>query len=706
MFSLPDFDFFALFSPCRRRLLFLRSPDAVRFREHGQYLNRRGLKSFSICNSLINRTFAGLLSNRISHSADRGVIHSAARTRLPMASASTKGARIVRFGTFEADLGSGELRKGGVRIKLHGQPFEILSMLLQRPGEVIPREELRQRLWPTDTFVDFDHGVNTAINRLREALGDSAENPRFVETIPRRGYRFIAPVEPPSATNGAVADRVPHIATKPTKMVLLTVALVVAVATVLGLAIYRQRLFVRRGGPPIQSVAVLPLTNLSRDADQDYFADGMTDALITDLGKIGSLRVISRTSVIQYKGTKKPLPEIARDLNVDSIIEGTVSRSGNHLRITANLVQASPEKHLWAQSYDSDVGDALTVQGQLAQSVAREIQVTLTQKERNLLSSRRPANPEAQDLYFRGQYVLPEQTKESQEKAIHYFQQAIEKDPGYAAPYAALAMVYANWVPGANSPRDRMPKAREFALRALALDKGVTNAHFALAQVALFYDWDWTTAENEFQRELELNPNHVFAREWRARALVTCGTTEEAVEEAKRSLGLSPAVRDWDYPTWVFILARRYDLARERAKEMVDLEPNFPWGHSELAQVYEQEGRTQDAAQESLKADELFGMDPKKLAELKRAMAKDGAKGYWKRTVENYRRSATSGYVSSGLAAMACVRIGDKQCAFEWLEKGFQERDDLMINLKVDPVFDSLREDQRFQALVQRVGIP
>jgi TolB-like protein/DNA-binding winged helix-turn-helix (wHTH) protein len=638
-----------------------------------------------------------------------------------MAIDSNPRARMVRFAIFEADLNARELRKGGVKIKVHGQPFEMLAMLLERPGEIVPREELKQKLWPTDTFVDFDHGVNTAINRLREALGDSAENPRFVETIPRRGYRFIAPVELPVAApetkpNAAVAstfppnnvgaDRASNGPKKPSKTVLFAAALAIAAVAVLVIPSVRQRLFARRSEPPIQSLAVLPLSNLSGDADQDYFADGMTDALITDLGKIGALRVISRTSVMQYKGTKKPLSEIARELNVDAIIEGTVSRSGNHLRITANLLQASPEKHLWAESYESEVGDALTVQGQLAQAVAREVQVALTQKERSLLAARRSANPDARDLYFRGRYVLPETTEEAQEKAIRYFQQAIEKDPGYAEPYSALATVYANWVPGANRPRDRMPKAREFALKALSLDNGVRDAHYALGMVALFYDWDWATAEKEFQRELELNPNHVLAHQWRARALVTHGRTEEAVAEGNRSLGLSPTVTDWDYPTWVFILARRYDLARERAQEMVDLEPNFPWGHFELAQVYEQSGRPEDCAREFLKGNELFGTDPRKLEELKRALAKDGAKGYWKRTVENYKEFAKSDYVPPVMTAMACVRIGDKQCAFEWLEKGFQERDDLMINLKVEPVFDSLHADPRFQDLVRRVGIP
>ena len=633
--------------------------------------------------------------------SEAGNVRLASQELAVMATDSNSQARMVRFATFEADLNAKELRKGGVKIKVHGQPFEVLAMLLERPGEIVPREELRQKLWPTDTFVDFDHGVNTAIKRLREALGDSAENPRFVETIPRRGYRFIAPVEPT-----ATAPEAKDTSKRQKRIFVWAMALGISVVAALIVASQRERLFARRSGPPIQSVAVLPLTNLSSDADQDYFADGMTEALITDLGKIGSLRVISRTSVMQYKGTKKSLPEVARDLNVDAIIEGTVSRSGNHVRITANLLQASPEKHLWADSYDSEVADALTVQGELAQAVAREIQVTLTRKEHNLLSKHRPANPDAQDLFFRGIYDLQQGTQETQEAAIRYLQQAIEKDPSYAEPYSALAMVYANWVPGANRPRDRMPKAREFALKALSLDNDVISGHLALGTVALNYDWDWTTAENELQKELESSPNHVYAHQFRARALVARGKTEEAVTVAKRSLGLSPAVVDWDNAVWVFILARRYDLARKLAQEEVAALPNFPWGHFNLAQIYEHEGKVEDVAREFLRADELFGTDPKELERLRGAMAKDGAKGYWRRKLENYRESAKSGYVPPVLTAMACVRIGDKQCAFEWLEKGFQERDDLMIYLKVEPVFDGLRADPRFQDLVRRVGIP
>ena len=606
-------------------------------------------------------------------------------------------AELYEFGPFRLEPAERRLSRNNEPVVLTPKVFDTLVLLVRNSGHLLEKDELIRTLWP-DSFVE-EGNLSNNIFVLRKTLG---EDPPYIETIPRRGYRFVGAVRqlasPPS--------RIPDVATKRTKMVPFTVTLAMAVATILGLVIYRQNFLVHHSGPAIQSVAVLPLTNLSSDADQDYFADGMTDALITDLGKISALRVISRTSVMQYKGTKKPLPEIARDLNDDAIIEGTVSRSGNHIRITANLLQASPEKHLWAQSYDSEVSDALSVQGQIAQSVAREIQVTLTPKEKNLLATRRPVNPEAQELYFRGGYVVNQSTEETSEKAIRYFQQAIEKDPSYAAPYASLATAYAFWMPGANSPRDRMPKAREFASKALSLDNGVTYAHFALGAVALLYDWDWTTAENEFQRELELNPNHILTHELRARSLVTRGKTEEGVAEAKLALGLSRAVADWDYTAWLLILARRYDLARELAQKEVDLEPNFPWGHFNLAQVYEHEGRTDDGAQEFLRADELFGTDPKELAKLKRAMAKEGAQGYWRRKVENYKESAKSGFVSPGLAAMACLRIGEKKCTFEWLDKGFQERDDLMVNLKVEPVFDGLREDQRFQALIRRVGIP
>jgi TolB-like protein/DNA-binding winged helix-turn-helix (wHTH) protein len=630
--------------------------------------------------------------------------------------------QLIAFDSFEVDLHSGELRKNASRIRLQAQPFKLLVLLLANAGQVVTREEICRDLWPTNTFVDFEHSLAAAVNKIRDALGDSADTPKYVETLPKRGYRFIGKVksEPPVVifptetheSEGLAAVVAPKAGISSTRMLVRALAAVLAVAALVAAALFIWKSAGERvaiSSPPrIHSLAVLPVVNLSGDVGQDFFADGMTEELTTDLGKISALRVISRTSAMRYKDTKKPLREIARELNVDAVVEGTVARSGSHLRVTANLVQASPEKHLWAESYESEVGDALTLQGEIAQAVAREIQVKLTQQEQNLLAAATRVNPEAHDLYLRGLYSMRgAESAGASEKAIKYFQQAIEKDPNYAVAYSALSRVYSVWIPGmTRSPRTLMPKAREFALKALTLDNTLADAHAVLGMIALFYDWDWSAAEKEYKQTMALNPNHVWAHERHARGLAAQGRKEEAIAEAKQVLALSPTPSEWDYPIWVFILTRRYDLARERAQELLEVAPNWVWGHFELAQVDEQEGQLEEAAQEFLKADELFGMDPQRVTQLKVTLAKSGAKGYWKRTLENYKESAKSNYVPSVLVAEACVRVGDKECVFEWLERGFEERDDLMINLKVEPVFDSLRSDPRFQDLVRRVGIP
>jgi TolB-like protein/DNA-binding winged helix-turn-helix (wHTH) protein/Tfp pilus assembly protein PilF len=630
--------------------------------------------------------------------------------------------QLIAFDSFEVDLHSGELRKNASRIRLQAQPFKLLVLLLANAGQVVTREEICRDLWPTNTFVDFEHSLAAAVNKIRDALGDSADTPKYVETLPKRGYRFIGKVksEPPVVifptetheSEGLAAVVAPKAGISSTRMLVRALAVALAVAALVAAALFIWKSAGERvaiSSPPrIHSLAVLPVVNLSGDVGQDFFADGMTEELTTDLGKISALRVISRTSAMRYKDTKKPLREIARELNVDAVVEGTVARSGSHLRVTANLVQASPEKHLWAESYESEVGDALTLQGEIAQAVAREIQVKLTQQEQNLLAAATRVNPEAHDLYLRGLYSMRgAESAGASEKAIKYFQQAIEKDPNYAVAYSALSRVYSVWIPGmTRSPRTLMPKAREFALKALTLDNTLADAHAVLGMIALFYDWDWSAAEKEYKQTMALNPNHVWAHERHARGLAAQGRKEEAIAEAKQVLALSPTPSEWDYPIWVFILTRRYDLARERAQELLEVAPNWVWGHFELAQVDEQEGQLEEAAQEFLKADELFGMDPKRVTQLKVTLAKSGAKGYWKRTLENYKESAKSNYVPPVLVAEACVRVGDKERAFEWLERGLEERDDLMINLKVEPVFDSLRSDPRFQDLVRRVGIP
>src|SRR3984893_75483 len=365
--------------------------------------------------------------------------------------------RKARFGVFEADLRAGELRKHGVKLKLQDQPFQILALLLERPGEVVTRDELQHKLWPADTFVDFDTGLNTAIKRLRDALGDSAESPRFVETLPRRGYRFIASVEHiddlPVHTERSPEQRTRLVAVLQPEKLWIALGLVAAIlALLLSLNIrgFRQRFLRTNAATKVQSIAVLPLENLSGDPAQEYFADGMTEALITDLGKIGELRVISRTSVMRFKDTKKPLREIARELQVDAVVEGTVVRSGDRVRLTANLVQASPEKHLWADSFERDLRDVLTLQDDVSRAIAAGIRIRLTPQEQARLASAHPVNPEAYEAYLEGRYFYDKLWPGGGPKASEYFELAIEKDPAWALPYSGLADYYLT--AGAKSP--------------------------------------------------------------------------------------------------------------------------------------------------------------------------------------------------------------------------------------------------------------
>jgi TolB-like protein/DNA-binding winged helix-turn-helix (wHTH) protein len=647
--------------------------------------------------------------------------------------------RVLRFSTFEVDLQARELRRNGRTLKLHGQPFEVLAMLLERPGAVTNREQLRERLWPTDTFVDFDHGVNTAINRLREALGDSADKPRFIETLPRRGYRFIAPIEsipPVPAVTAVPFSATPQPPSTPLPETdvrrhgkrfvwILAAALVLGLLVVANVGDFRQRLFGEQPRTHIQSIAVLPLVNLSNDVNQDYFADGMTEALTTNLGKISALRVISRTSVIQYKGTKKPLPEIARELNVDGLVEGTVSRSGNHLRITANLLQASPEKHVWAESYDSEVGDVLALQGQVAQAIAREIQVKLTPQEQKLLGSTRTVDPEAHDNYLKGRYLCGRETREAVEKAIKYFELATEEAPSDPLGYAGLANCYVRlgWsgdvFAGDLSVVEIMPKARDAAQKALQLDEKLAEAHTSLACVELLLNWNWGGAEREFKRAIELNPSYSPAYAWYAHYLVAMGRFDESAAAAKRSLDLDPFSQPtMDYGEWAFYLSRHYDLAMEQSRKSFELAPEFPWSHYVLGLTYEWTGQRREAIQEYNKMQELFGLSQNRLTELRMAYQQSGEKGYWRKTLEFCREASkgkrkfgsTSGfgwcdYFRYQDVAAVQVRLGQFDAAFQSLEKAYTKHEAELIYLNVQPEWDGVRSDPRFQSLLRRIGL-
>src|ERR1700739_728779 len=408
----------------------------------------------------------------------------------------------LRFGVFELDLRAGELRKHGLRVRLQEQPFQVLATLLEHPGEVVTREELQKKLWPADTFVDFDHGLNKTINKIREALNDSAESPRFVETVARRGYRFLAEVrvltvDPASGPQVAtqphpmtesqdLPDLAPshvtgnhHRPSRASKMwaFALTLLLIAFVG------IWKARSW-NRPSAVIRSRAVLPLESLSGDASQDYFADGMTDELITDLGQISALRLVSRTSVMSYKRTRKPLPQIARELNVDAVVEGTVLRSGEQVRITAQLIKASADKPLWADSYEGDVRDTLALQKKVARDIAEQIRINLTSQEQAALTSVKVVNPEAYEDYLKGRYFWNKRTADGLKKAIDYFDQAIEKDPNYAQAYAGLTDSYAlagDWKYGVLAPKEAFPKAKAAAIKAIALDSTLGEAHISLA---------------------------------------------------------------------------------------------------------------------------------------------------------------------------------------------------------------------------------
>jgi TolB-like protein/DNA-binding winged helix-turn-helix (wHTH) protein/Tfp pilus assembly protein PilF len=431
-------------------------------------------------------------------------------------------ARIVRFEDYQADLQTGELQKNGRKIRLSGQPFQILTFLLEKPGELITREELRARLWPDEVFVDFDHSLNAAVNKLREALCDSTNEVRFIETLPKRGYRFIGQVEvrdgPPASPAVAISSEpnAPHppegLNQQHTTRKYAVVLIAILLAGLLYVYSRRGRPPSSSGVPPIQSVAVLPLVNLTGNPDQEYFADGMTEALTTELGKLSTLRVISRTSAMGYKQTRKSVPEIARELNVDAVVEGAVQRSGDHVAITAQLIYAPADRHLWAQSYEHDLRDILSMQREVAERIAYEVRAKIAPPDSRPIAHK--VDPEAYKNYLLGRYAWENRSRESLAQALTYFQRAIDKDPNFALAYAGEAQAYVPLVGlGFEPARAYIEKANAAATKALALDDSLAEAHSALGATFL-NQYRWPDAEREFKRAIELNPNYATAHLW------------------------------------------------------------------------------------------------------------------------------------------------------------------------------------------------
>ena len=634
---------------------------------------------------------------------------------------------VVRFGTYEVSLQSGEVRKAGLRIRVQQQPMKLLEILLEHPGEVVTREELRSRVWPGESFGDFDQALNIAIGKLRSALGDSAESPRFIETLPKRGYRFIADVsvvdtdgrpkrqepvagDPPATDPGPKIQGIglavaPQRRLLPTRWIIAALALVIIVSlAILSVWVFRSRAPAPTG---IRSIAVLPLENLSGDASQNYFADGMTDELITDLAQISALRVISRTSVMVYKGARKPLPQIARELNVDAVVEGTVLRSGDQVRITAQLIEASTDKHLWSQSYEGELRDTLALQNRVASAIADQIRINLTPQEQAALKNVKVVNPEAYESYLKGRYFWNKRTADGLKVALAYFKQAIEEDPKYAQAYSGLADTYAllgDWQYAVMTPKEAFPKAKAAAIKALELDSTLGEAHNSLAFVLDGFDWDFDSAGKEFQRAIELNPGYATAHHWYAWHLSLLGRYDEAIAEMRKAENLDPLslIINADLAE-LLVLAHSDDESIRQSRKTIEMDPNFALAHNQLAQAYLQKQMYDEAVAELKTAVQLSGGSPAFIANLARAYVASGKRNEAVKLLGDLKKRSNPGYSNASEIAVIYVSLGDTDQAMNWLEKGYDERFNPGVLLR--PGFDPLRSDPRFQSLVHRIGL-
>lgn len=618
----------------------------------------------------------------------------------------------LRFDGFELDLRAGDLRKGGVRLRLRGQPLQVLEILLERAGDVVTREELQTRIWPADTFVDFDHGLHNAIARLREVLGDSTETPRYIETLPRRGYRYIGPLED-SQTPRLAAETGDHtrgpvaLVTPPKSKRGLVLALCALFALAFATWTMWRYVHAKVAVPLIRSIAVLPLDNLSGDPSEEFFADGMTDQLITDLAKFGSLRVISRTSVMQYKGAKKGLPAIARELNVDAIVEGSVIRSGQRVRVTAQLLQAPTDQHLWAETYDRDLGDILKLQGEVADAIAQQVRAQLSPTQQARIRSAYAVNPAAYDAYLKGRlYLTNEFTKpDSLKKAQHYLEESIQTDPNFALAYAGLADTYVFLAYAGALQRDQAYKsAKEALAKALNLDDSIGEAHDTLGALSSSFDWDWETADREFNRAITLAPSYNCAHEDRAIFLALIGRRAEALAEISKidqlDYGFSAAFTE----SLVYYELRDYPNLIQASRRALLLDPQDSFQHYTLGVGYEGTGKLQEAISEYRKAFEV-SPNPQSVVALAHAYSAIGDKAKAEKMLRDLERKSKETSTSPYTMATIYAGLGEKDTAFDFLERAYSEKSLDIKSLNFDLLLDSLRPDPRFQNLLHRIGL-
>ena len=642
--------------------------------------------------------------------------------------------RRIRTGLFEIDLGSGDVHKEGRRIPLQDQPFRVLAMLLERPGELVTREQLQARLWPADTYVGFDEGLNTAIRKLRLLFGDSADNPRFIETLPRRGYRFIAPVNDiadakvgpgqtspkdlePSPLTAVPTDNEPGITVARSrywKLAAFAVACLLLILIAVTMYLARRR----SASKPVASkrvmLAILPFQNLSNDPTQEYFSDGLTEETITDLGQLSpeQLGVIARTSAMSYKHTNKTVSQIGRELGVDYILEGSVRREGGEARVSAQLIRVSDQTHVWAQNYQRELHDLLQIENELGTAIARQVQGNLTPQRQVDLSKTRTVDPDAYDLYLKGRFYWNQRNPAAMKESVGYFQQAITKDPDFALAYVGLADAYniGNLL-GPYSAEESLPKAKAAATKALTLDPSLAEAHAALGMEMSHYEFDFPGAQKEFLRAIELNPNSAYAHLFYSSCyLAPMGRMQEAITETKKALELDPlSVPINNFMAVTYMFAGDYEKSYRQFQHTIAIDPTFPNAHTVLSLLLKVMGRYEEGIEEYEKSQLLLGSSPEDAAAnatvLRQAFKKGGEKGLWQKDLE--LNLARLKFGSPGVVAAVYALAGDKDRAFEWLDKAYAERDGESITyLKVDPAFKNLRDDPRFGNLLRRMGLP
>lgn len=622
----------------------------------------------------------------------------------------TATARTALFGPFSLDLRSGELRKFGTKIKMGEQSFRILCLLLEANGEMVTREELRTNLWAGDTFVDFDHGLNSAVQRLRDCLSDSAENPRWIQTVPRRGYRFVGqvdwqeaeePVRGKVAENKAPQTEAPVIAAPVAKSAARRWAFAAAILIFVtaGVAtayrLYKQS-EKRQAARRIRSLAVLPLENLSGDPKQDYFADGMTDELTTMLAKNHSLRVVSRTSAMQYKGVHRPLRDIARELGVDGILEGSLARTANRMHLNVQLIYALTDTHVWAETYDRDLEGAFSLPEELSQTVAKEVMAA---------SSDAPElhyiNPEAHDAYLHGRYFW---FAGNDRRSLEYFEKAIQIQPDYAAAWAGVADSYAIRAINNECPaKEVMTQIEAAAHKAVELDDSLPLAHHVLAAWYLFYAWDLPHADAESRRSIELDSTIAEQHHLRSFILLALDRKDEALQEQKRATELAPFERLWGLG-YAYLQLRQFDAAINDLRMRADADPNEFGTRFLLSQAYWYKGRWNEAEQELEKGLTLSGGTEAAEA-AHHAFAQGGEKAVEEWGVADTLQRARKSYVAPYQIAQRYAFLGDKANTLSFLEQSYREHEPWLILLQTEPVFDFVRSEPRYQALIKKLGL-